>query len=134
MQHWENTKVGDADFVTVTCFKLTVFWVHAGAAAVEAIVKSLYSNTSLSQLDISGCKLGQGGVAKLSTALEVNSAITILSLAKNSLGDRGAASIATILQRNHLIRLDTSYNQIQMTGAEILAGSLQKCTVRSCLV
>lgn len=132
LQNWENIKA--RDLAKVACFKFTVVVEHAGDTAVEAIVKSLCSHTSLMKLDISGCKLGQEGASKLSDALHANSAITHLSLAKNSLGDRGAASIATILQRNPIIRLDTSCNHIQTTGADILARSLQMCMVRSCLL
>ena len=79
---------------------------------------ALMSNTSIRQLFLPHCKLGDEGLEAMSKALSINSTIKEIGLAGNGLTDRGICFIENILKQNSSIEIiDFSDNQIELAGA-----------------
>ena len=78
---------------------------------------------------IEGEGIGDSAAAVLATALETNTTLTNLNLSGNNLGPSGAESLATALKRNTILtNLDFSGNNVGPFGAESLATALKTNT------
>ena len=96
-----------------------------GEDDVIFLSKALAVNSSLTNLDLRGNRIGSSGAASLSQALVVNSSLTNLDLSKNSFGNSGASSLAQALAVNSsLTNLDLSKTRFGNSGAACLAQAL----------
>ena len=71
-----------------------------GDAGATQFAQELAANTSLTEIDLSGCHLSDAGAIALANALESEECLTYLSLASNDIGDAGARALAQALQSN----------------------------------
>ena len=102
---------------------------NLGPSSAESLATALKTNTSLSNLNFSGNNLGPAGAESLATALKTNTALTNLNLYFNNLGPAGAESLATALKTNTtLTNLNMSVNNLGPGGAESLATVLKTNT------
>ena len=102
---------------------------NLGPSGAESLATALKTNTSLSNLNFSGNNLGPAGAESLATALKTNTALTHLELSGNNLGPAGAESLATALKTNTtLTNLNMSVNNLGPGGAESLATVLKTNT------
>ena len=100
----------------------------AGAAVLGL---TLETNTTLTQLNMSGNNLGPVGAESLATALKRN---TKFNLSGKNLGSTVVRSIAVALEMNkHLTELNLSTNQLGPAGAESLAVALKTNTTPTVL-
>ena len=85
----------------------------------------LTANTTLTDLDLSGNRIGDSGAGSLSYALTVNVTLTDLDLSRNDIGASGAGSLSDALTVNTtLTDLDLSGNGIGDSGAAFLSEAL----------
>ena len=98
-------------------------------AGAESIAAALKTNTTLTNLGLDDNNLGPAGAASLATALKTNTSLKSLDLSDNNLGPAGAESLATALKTNtSLTSLDLSGNNLGPVGAESLATALKTNT------
>ncbi len=95
-------------------------------ADVVVLAEALKGNSSLTELYLSGNKIGVHGASVLAGALKENTSLTELDLSLNNNNDLCAAGLAEALQKNtNLTRLNLSGNYIGDQGATGLAAALQ---------
>lgn len=83
-------------------------------------------NSTLEELNMSGCKIKSSGAQRLLRGLARNWSLKILNLDKNELGDDGAEHVAKAVAWSlHVEELYLSYNRIEARGASALAGALE---------
>ena len=93
-----------------------------GDAAAAVLATSLATNTTLTNLNLSGNNLGPSGAESLATALKINTSLSNLNFSGNNLGPAGAESLATALKTNTILtNLDFSGNNVGPAGAVSLA-------------
>lgn len=81
----------------------------------------LKSNTSITELNLTGCRIGPYGLKRLLVHLPINKTLKILNLNKNQLGDAGMEYIANALfLGSDVQKLYLSYNQIGTKGLNLL--------------
>lgn len=96
-----------------------------------ALSQGLLSNTSLKQLDLTGCHMDDDMVRRLSYGFIANTGVEFLSLDFNSFGDDGVAALADMLASNQsLTELQLFGNRVTAVGAEHLGRAL---TTNDCL-
>ena len=82
-----------------------------GDSAAAVLATALKTNTTLTNLNLSGNNLGPAGAESLATALKTNTILTNLDFSGNSVGPSGAESLATSLETNTtLTNLNMSVN------------------------
>ena len=114
----------------VTELNLSFFALHSGIGA-ESLSQVLTVNSSLTNLNLGGSRIGVTGAESLSKALKVNSSLTNLNLRDNGIGDTGAESLSQALTENSsLTYLYLDANRIGDIGAKSLSQAL---TVNSSL-
>ena len=80
----------------------------------------------VTELDISGNKIGDKGIALISTALQTNTTMAKLDISVCNMSDDGAESLARALTVNKTLQeLDVSYNDISDTGIAHIATALR---------
>ena len=100
-----------------------------GDAAAAVLATALETNTTMTNLNLSGNNLGPSGAESLATALKTNTVLSNLSFSGNNLGPAGAESLATALKTNTILtNLDLSGNNVGPAGAESLATALKTNT------
>ena len=100
-----------------------------GDAAAAVLATTLETNTTLTNLNLSGNNLGPSGAESLATALKTNTSLSNLNFSGNNLGPAGAESLATALKTNTILtNLDFSGNNVGPAGAESLATALKTNT------
>ena len=103
---------------------------NLGPSGAESLATALKTNTSLSNLNFSGNNLGPAGAESLATALKTNTILTNLDFSGNNVGPAGAESLATALKTNtSLTNLNLRRNNLGPAGAECLAKALEKNTI-----
>ena len=103
---------------------------NLGPSGAESLATALKINTSLSNLIFSGNNLGPAGAESLATALKTNTILTNLDFSGNNVGPAGAESLATALKTNtSLTNLNLRRNNLGPAGAECLAKALEKNTI-----
>ena len=97
-----------------------------GDAAAAVLATSLETNTTLTNLNLSGNNLGRSGAESLATARKINTSLSNLNFSGNNLGPAGAESLATALKTNTILtNLDFSGNKVGPAGAVSLAPALK---------
>ena len=100
-----------------------------GDAGAAGLAEALKSNTTLTVLKIYGNDIGEAGAAGLAEALKSNTTLTVLNISGNGIGDAGAAGLAEALKSNTtLTELDIFHNLIGEAGAAGLAEALKSNT------
>ncbi|CAH2086046.1 unnamed protein product [Euphydryas editha] len=86
----------------------------------------LISNSTLSELNLTGCRIGHTGVKKLCAGLHLNRGLQVLSLDKNQIGDIGLEHLSAAIFRGINVKeISLSYNNITGKSANILAEALE---------
>ena len=80
----------------------------------------------VTELDISGSKIGDNGIAYIATALQTNTTMTELDISLCNMSDEGAESLARALAVNKSLKqLFMNYNDISDNGIAHIATALQ---------
>ena len=92
--------------------------VFEGAAAGKAIGGMLTGNSTLKDLDLSGCRIDSGAAKGTSKGLARNGALSVLSLKNNALGTKEAGKVlGEMLKENSVLKeLDLSDNRYHYGG------------------
>ena len=95
------------------------------------ILSQYVSESSIKELVLDGCEIGDEGCKALASNLSRNSEILRLSLCGNEITDQGATYFASVLESTCLIRLDLSRNIIESEGVDALRqiSSTGKCEI-----
>jgi Ran GTPase-activating protein (RanGAP) involved in mRNA processing and transport len=123
---------------TITTLDLTGNTFGRTTGAVECIAEGLGSNSTLLNIDLSSCAVGDGGVSTLAqnlgsrnTTLQKltlgNTTLQKLTLGNNAIGDTGVGVLLETMEQssNRIRDLDLRYNiLIGIEGAILLARSL----------
>jgi Ran GTPase-activating protein (RanGAP) involved in mRNA processing and transport len=112
---------------TLTALNLSSNQFGNDTAAVECIVDGMASNSTLIEIDLSRCNLGDGGISILTQALgSRNTRLQKLILLHNSITSTGVSVLLETMEANshHITDLDLKSNPIGNEGASLLARSL----------
>jgi Ran GTPase-activating protein (RanGAP) involved in mRNA processing and transport len=112
---------------TITSLCLAENTFGSNAAAARIILKGVRSNTSLQQLDLGGCRLGDHGISILANALAIrNASILELDLQRNDITSVGVRALVdhNVKVTKTLTKLCLTFNTIRSEGATILADAL----------
>jgi Ran GTPase-activating protein (RanGAP) involved in mRNA processing and transport len=111
--------------ITSLCIAANAF--GRNAAAVRSIAEGVRSNTTLQQLELQDCKLGDQGISLLANALAIRSGSTLeLRLYNNEITSVGVHALVddNVDAVKTLAKLCLTYNSIRSEGATILADAL----------
>ena len=92
-------------------------------AAAIALARELATNTTATELDLCGQRMGDDGATALAAALETNGTLAMLDLAMNQIGVQGATALLRVIQAKKnttLESLDLSGN-LEEVGSELLS-------------
>jgi Ran GTPase-activating protein (RanGAP) involved in mRNA processing and transport len=111
---------------TMTTLNLSANAFGQTTGAVECIADGLSSSSTLLQIDLSHCHLGDNGVSILAQNLgSRNTTLQKLTLDNNSITSMGVGVLLeTMVQNSHITDLDLRHNHIGNEGASLLARSL----------
>jgi Ran GTPase-activating protein (RanGAP) involved in mRNA processing and transport len=113
---------------TITTLNLSGNRYGENAGAVDCIADGLGSNSTLLEIDLSSCALGDGGVSILAQTLgSRNTTLQKLILGRNSITAMGVAMLIEMMEQNshHITDLDLRFNEtIGNEGASLLTRSL----------
>ncbi|KJE97224.1 hypothetical protein CAOG_07665 [Capsaspora owczarzaki ATCC 30864] len=101
----------------------------------QALAEALKVNTTLTELRLSYCQIGEAGARAIAEALRVTTTLTLLRLNVNGIGSAGVRTIAEALKVNKTVTvLNLSENQIGDIGAQVIADALKVNTTLKYLV
>jgi Ran GTPase-activating protein (RanGAP) involved in mRNA processing and transport len=112
---------------TITTLDLSGTHVGRTTGAVDCIADGLGSNSTLLNIDLSSCDLGDGGVSTLARNIgSRNTTLQKLTLEFNSITSTGVGVLSETMQQNihHITDLDLQRNPIQNEGASLFARAL----------
>ena len=115
---------------TLKC--LNACWNRFGDEGAFHLAKAL-SHTSLQEIDISHCDIGEEGMVALSSALKTNTTLKCLNACWNRFGDEGAFHLAKALSHTSLQEIDISCCGIGEEGMVALSSALKTNTTLKCL-
>ena len=96
-----------------------------GDKGIALISTALHKNTTLTKFNINGCNMSVDGAESLARALTVNKTLQELDVSLNNIGDKGIALISTALQRNTtMTKLRICQCNMSDGGAESLVRAL----------
>lgn len=79
-------------------------------------------NTTLKELILDGCRIGEAGLRRMETKIKSNYSIKTLNLAKNDLNDNGGELFANIIDTGAIFsRVNLSYNKLGVKTANALS-------------
>jgi Ran GTPase-activating protein (RanGAP) involved in mRNA processing and transport len=97
-----------------------------GDEGAEELAEALKANTSVSVLELYGCRITDKGAKAVAEALKVNKSIEVVDLGENDIGDEGACAIAQALKDNKKLKsIGLGKNQIKEEGAKAVADALK---------
>lgn len=109
---------------TVKTFNLTDNFLNDDACF--HLGEMLISNNCLTELNLSGCKIGPSGAKQLLAGIHLNRGLKSLNLDKNELLDEGLEHLAaTIIRGLDIQQISLSYNNITGKSANVLAEALE---------
>eukprot|EP00727_Mastigamoeba_balamuthi_P007253 m51a1_g3148 putative pelle il-1 receptor associated kinase (429) ;mRNA; r:320719-322237 len=98
-----------------------------GDEPVAAISEKLDCNTTLTKLDLEGCRVGPPGATSLAGVLRKNTALKQLNLGYNNIESEGAIAIALALEGNtSLTFLNVFSNDFEEDAAKAIADALKR--------
>lgn len=93
---------------------------------ISEIAAALRSNNTLTELNVSNCRITQQGASSLASALKQNRTIERLDVSKNSLYDEGVTAIAVAFQHTKsLVSLNISHCEQSHKCFKVLIGVFQ---------
>ena len=96
---------------------------------LSQLVGALQTNRSLTSLDLSGNEIGHQGAKDIANAIQNNTTLKSIGLSWNRIGDQGAKHIANAMENNRtLTSLDLSRNLIGDQGAKDIANAMENNT------
>ena len=95
-----------------------------GLEGAIVLTKALETNTSITEINLSGNKIGPEGAIAIAKALEVNTSITEIHFDNNNIGSEGAITLAKVLETN------TSITGINLDGGNIEQGIYSKIMLK----
>ncbi|CUG92168.1 leucine-rich repeat protein, putative [Bodo saltans] len=99
------------------------------SAGLDAFVKRLVKNETMTSLDLASCELGTGGVIRVAGLVGASTSLKELNLSGNDAEDEAAAAIAkALLPSKSLTSLDLSTNRLTMDGVSDLLDAVQANT------
>ena len=114
----------DSKTVTAACVKLKQYHRHRSEmeeGQLDAVVAAIETSTSITQVSLGNCKIGEAGAASLAEPLKTNAFITSVNLYGNAIGDSGAIALAAVLLLDTpLVELKVEENSIGATGTSAL--------------
>lgn len=94
----------------------------------------LISNSTLTELNLTGCRLGHTGVKQLCAGLHFNRGLQVLNLNKNQIGDMGLEHLSAAIFRGFNVKeISLSYNSITGKSANVLAEALETYNKLTCV-
>ena len=98
----------------------------------EMLAGALMENRRVRTLNLSNCKVGDKGAAKLATMLQTNLTLDSLDLSWNKFGPRAAEALKNALELTQLEHLDLSWNGLGDAGGSLVAEALceKVCSLR----
>jgi Ran GTPase-activating protein (RanGAP) involved in mRNA processing and transport len=112
---------------TITTLDLTASISGETTGAVECIADGLGSNSTLLNIDLSHCNLGDNGVSILAQTLgSRNTTLQKLTLRRNAITSTGIGVLLEAMEQssNHITDLDLRLNHVTNEGASLLARCL----------
>jgi Ran GTPase-activating protein (RanGAP) involved in mRNA processing and transport len=112
---------------TITTLDLSANRFGRTIGAVECIADGLGSNSTLLNIDLSSCDLGDGGISTLARNIgSRNTTLQKLILGMNSITSTGVGVLLETMEQSchHITDLDLHQNPIGNEGARLLARSL----------
>jgi Ran GTPase-activating protein (RanGAP) involved in mRNA processing and transport len=113
---------------TITALDLSGNNFGLTTGVVECIADGLGSNSTLLKIDLTNCRLGDGGVSILAQTLgSRNTTLQILALGGNSIRSMGVGVLLETMEQNsqHVTYLELDENPHGNEGASLLARSLR---------
>jgi Ran GTPase-activating protein (RanGAP) involved in mRNA processing and transport len=113
---------------TMTTLGLSGNFFGQMTGAVECIVDGLGSNSTVLKIDLSHCRLGDGGVSILGLTFGFrNTTLQKLTLDNNSISSTGVCVLLEAMEQgsHHITDLELRHNPIGNEGASLLARSLE---------
>lgn len=108
----------------VKVFDLTDNWIsndgcfHLGEMLVD--------NITLTELNLTGCRIGAEGARRLFNNMALNRSLKILNLSKNQLGDQGVEYFAlAVFKGADVVKVDLSFNSISPKSIVSLAEAFE---------
>lgn len=99
-----------------------------GDAGAALLASAMRGNSSITNLNLEECGIGDAGVNDIAQALSSNkkAALVSLNLSHNKIGVLGSQSLATFLESNRtLTKLDLGYSQVGADSAQSIAQILK---------
>jgi Ran GTPase-activating protein (RanGAP) involved in mRNA processing and transport len=112
---------------TMTALNLSGNTFGNTTGAIKCIADGLGSNSTLLKIDLTGCRLKNGGVSMLAQSLgSRNMTLQQLTLDNNSITSAGVGELLNTMEQSsyHISNLDLQRNYIRHEGASLLARSL----------
>ena len=94
---------------------LYVYGNNFGDKGASHLAEAL-SHTSLQEINISYCGIGEDGMEAISSALKTSTTLKCLYVYRNNFGDKGASHLAEALSHTSLQKVDISYCGIGEDG------------------
>ena len=97
-----------------------------GDNGIASIATTLETNTTMRTLDVCNCDISDVGVKSLAKALTVNRSLHELNMNSNNIGDNGMIQIATGLQTNNTLKdISIFDNEITDNGVLSLSSAIR---------
>ena len=119
---------GLSNSTTLKCLKAR--WNTFGDKGATHLAVAL-NHTSLQEIDISRCGIGEEGMVTLSSALKTNTTLKQLDISRNSSGEEGIIALSSALKTNTTLKhLYAQENKFGDRGASHLAVALNHTSLR----
>ncbi|KAL0239727.1 hypothetical protein GEMRC1_009835 [Eukaryota sp. GEM-RC1] len=119
----------DLEFLNKSSFffpNLKQFHVRSHRFISMALIELLKVNTTVTNLNLNGNRIGDEGARALAEVLKVNNTITSVDLGGNRIGDEGARALAEVLKVNNTITsVYLGANSISAEGVRALVEMLK---------
>lgn len=114
-----------ADCRNISLNKLIMGWCKLGVSGADKIGEMLYSNSSITYIDLSSNNIGDGGVGKLVKHLKGNNTIKHLSVWCNNITTHGANHLKLFFLNNTTLNsIELGKNLLKDEGVDLILQSV----------